>query len=71
MCVREDVIVPKLDRWLGRLFAPHRVDETLDLLVEAQKIEPLEHEGLALVRRLLAECDRKLAQHRAALEAGC
>ncbi len=68
--VREDMIVPKLDRWLGRLFAPHRVDETLDLLVEAQKIEPSEHEGLALSRRQLAECDRKLAQHRAALEAG-
>ncbi|GAA0397514.1 putative recombinase [Acrocarpospora corrugata] len=68
--VREDMIVPKLDRWLGRLFAPHRVDETLDLLVEAQKIESSEHEGLVLARRLLAECDRKLAQHRAALEAG-
>ncbi|MFI6458648.1 hypothetical protein ACIBF6_44775 [Streptosporangium amethystogenes] len=68
--IREDAIVPKLDRWLGRLFVPHRVDETLGLLVEAQRIEPSEHESLAVARRQLAECDRKLAQHRAALEAG-
>lgn len=68
--IRENAIVPKLDRWLGRLFVPHRVDETLDLLVEAQRIEPSEHESLAVARRQLAECDRKLAQHRAALEAG-
>jgi hypothetical protein len=54
---------------LGRLFAPHRVDETFDLLVEAQEIDPAEHELLAVARCQVAESDRKRAQHRAAHEA--
>lgn len=68
--LREDRVVLRLDRWLGRLFAPHRVDQTLDLLVAAQDLGPPEVHALAVARRQIAECDRKLAQHRAALEAG-
>ncbi|GGP97451.1 putative recombinase [Streptosporangium pseudovulgare] len=68
--LREDVLVPRLDRWLGRLFAPHRVEETLNALVAAQLVEAPEGEALAVARRQIAESDRRLAQHRAALEAG-
>ncbi|WP_425434750.1 recombinase family protein [Nonomuraea jiangxiensis] len=68
--LREDRVVPRLDRWLGRLFAPHRVDQTLALLVAAQDLVPPEAQALVIASRQIAECDRKLAQHRAALEAG-
>jgi hypothetical protein len=68
--LREDRVVARLDRWLGRLFAPHRVHQTHDLLAVAQDLIPPEAQALAVARRQIAECDRKLAQHRAALEAG-
>lgn len=68
--LREDRVVPRLDRWLGRLFAPHNVDQTLDVLAAAQDVIPPEAQALAVARRQITECDRKLAQHRAALEAG-
>ncbi len=68
--LREDHIVPRLDQWLGRLFEPERIDRTLDALAAAQRPAPLEEERLAAARREIAEADRKLARHRAALEAG-
>ena len=68
--LREVDIAPKLDRWLGRLFTPSNIDRTLDLLVTAHEApSPELHETEAL-KRQMAECDRKLARHRAALEAG-
>ncbi|MDX3105522.1 hypothetical protein [Nonomuraea angiospora] len=47
-------------RWLGRLFAPHNVDQTLDVLTAAQDVTPPEAQALAMARRQIAECDRKL-----------
>ncbi|MBE1588707.1 hypothetical protein ACFPOI_54910 [Nonomuraea angiospora] len=57
-------------RWLGQLFAHHNVDQILDVLTAAQDVTPPEAQALAMARRQIAGCDRKLAQHRAALEAG-
>ncbi len=65
--LREDVIVPPLDAWLAGVFAPGRVDEALAALENSQPdIDP----ATEAARREIAECDRKLARHRAALEAG-
>jgi site-specific DNA recombinase len=65
--VREEKLVDPLDRWLSQLFEPERVDQTLAALVDAQ---PALDTGSAGLRQEIAECDRKLARYRAALEAG-
>jgi site-specific DNA recombinase len=68
--LREDRIVPPLDEWLGRLFEPERLDRTLDALAAAQCPPSREEMVQAEVRRQVVDADRKLARHRAALEAG-
>jgi site-specific DNA recombinase len=69
--VREDAVIGRVDRWLAREFAPHRLTQTIRDLAAAPHAEPTgrsdEHEETA---RKIAECDRKLAQYRAALDAG-
>jgi len=68
--LREDVIVPRLDRWLAELFAPEHIGQTIQALM-ATHDAPRPDAALAeLARRRIADCDRKLSQHRAALEAG-
>lgn len=66
--LREDAILPDLDAWLASAFDPQRLTATLDALVAQQ---PEETTALTdPIRRTIAACDRRLAQHRAALEAG-
>ena len=63
-----DLLGP-LDNWLSTCFAPHRVDETIDALHQAQPdldVDP----GAAAAVRVIAECDQALQRHRSALEAG-
>ncbi len=67
--VREDQVVPRLDRWLARLFEPEPIEQTITALLAAQRPVPLDEQAAA-ARREIAEADRKLARHRAALEAG-
>jgi Type IV secretory system Conjugative DNA transfer/Recombinase zinc beta ribbon domain len=68
--LREDQVLPKLDRWLARLFEPDNVVQTLDELVRSQDVAQPEDLAAGIARRRIADSDRKLAQHRAALEAG-
>jgi site-specific DNA recombinase len=68
--LREVDIVPKLDKWLGRLFTPRNVDATIDILISAQGAVPPEQHEAVMLRRQLGECERNLSRHRAALEAG-
>ncbi len=56
-----------LDTWLAQAFAPHRIEQSLTALEDAQ---PDDAPALEAAQRAIAECDRKLARHRAALEAG-
>jgi len=65
--LREDQIVPSLDRWVSRIFKPENIEQTLDRLAEAQP-DP-DAENMA-DRAALAACDKKLVRYRAALEAG-
>jgi site-specific DNA recombinase len=65
--VRENAILDPLDTWLAEAFAPHRIEQSLTALENAQ---PDETPAVDAARRAIAECERKLARHRAALEAG-
>jgi site-specific DNA recombinase len=69
--LREDAVIGQVDRWLAREFAPHRLTDTIHDLMAARQPEIAEqaddHEETA---RKVAECDRKLARYRAALDAG-
>ena len=70
--LREDQLIGKVNRWLAREFAPHRLQETIAKLAAAQLAEPTaraddDHEETALK---IAECDHKLTSYRAALDAG-
>ncbi|WP_410622297.1 recombinase family protein [Amycolatopsis sp. cmx-8-4] len=63
-----DLLGP-LDDWLSTCFAPHRINETIDALHQAQPdldVDP----GAAAAVRVIAECDQALQRHRSALEAG-
>jgi site-specific DNA recombinase len=60
-----------VDRWLLREFAPHRLWDTIRDLAAAQlagSATTVDNFGEAALK--IAECDRKLAQYRAALDAG-
>ena len=65
--VREDRIIEPLDEWLADAFEPRRLKR---LLTEVADVRPDEDPAVEAVRRAIVECDRKLAQHRAVLEAG-
>jgi hypothetical protein len=67
--LREDQLLPSLDHWLGRIFHPDALPRTVQDLEQAQDVEVLDA-VIEQARRKIAECDAKLRQHRAALEAG-
>ncbi|MDJ1134524.1 recombinase family protein [Streptomyces iconiensis] len=69
--LREAWVIGPLDDWLTKVFLPHRVEETIDLMASATAApdEPSIDPGTA-ARAFIVECDSKLAAHRAALEAG-
>jgi site-specific DNA recombinase len=68
--LREAVIIGEVDRWLAREFAPHRLSETIRALAEARQDDAARTSDQEEVARKIAECDRKLGQYRAALDAG-
>lgn len=65
--LREELLLPQLDEWLSRKFDPIALTSTARELEAAQPDEPRTDEA---AQREIAECDAKLRQHRAALEAG-
>ena len=70
--LREELIVPSLDRWLLRAFSPAALPQTIQTLVDAQD-DQQDEEHLARAagaQRIIADCDQRLARYRAALEAG-
>jgi site-specific DNA recombinase len=70
--LREEQLVPTLDRWLLQAFAPNRLPHTIAAVADAQTDE--RDLGLATraaeARRVIADCDQRLVRYRAALEAG-
>ncbi|MGW5049786.1 hypothetical protein [Actinokineospora sp. NPDC004072] len=65
--LREDHVVPHLNGWLAQVFSPAKVAATLERIAEVQ--DRVEAE-LGPLRQRIAECDRKLTQHKRAIEAG-
>ena len=62
-------LVGPLDKWLCTCLAPHRVTATIEAMYESQpdrEVDP----AAAVAARAVEACDRALARHRAALEAG-
>jgi hypothetical protein len=68
--LREDAIIGQVDDWLAREFAPHRLTETVRDLAAVQLSGSSMRADDDQTARKVAECDRKLAQYRAALDAG-
>jgi hypothetical protein len=64
-----DLALGRVGNWLAREFAPHRVAKTLRALAEARP-SPAKAATDVDVTSKSAECDRKLAQYRATLDAG-
>ncbi|MGP4044489.1 hypothetical protein [Streptomyces sp. 2A115] len=70
VCLRETWILPPLDDRLSKVFLPHRLDDTIDLMAGAAPPASDEKGTAEAARTVIADCDAKLATHRAALEAG-
>ncbi|MFE5161651.1 recombinase family protein [Streptomyces sp. NPDC056697] len=68
--VREEVILPELDKWIAKAFAPGQLTATLQAMRQAQSAESPTTTAAAAARRTIAECDRRIVQYRAALDAG-
>ncbi|MGW7693436.1 hypothetical protein ACWGMA_32045 [Streptomyces asiaticus] len=68
--IREAVILPELDRWIAQAFAPGQLKSTLQAMQQSQQTAATPLPGLEAARRTIADCDRRLSQYRAALDAG-
>jgi DNA invertase Pin-like site-specific DNA recombinase len=66
----EGAVIGAVDGWLAREFAPHRMGETIRALADAQPVDEPRSGGRGDAASKIAECDQKLAQYRAALDAG-
>ncbi len=66
--LREIEVLPELDTWLARALKPARLPGTIEALVTSQP-EDLSPEAAGL-RDEIAQCEQRLAQYRAALDAG-
>lgn len=65
--LREDDIVPQLDAWLDDLFAPDRIDDTVDRILDHQP----DTEATRLRARLeqqVRQCDKQTVKCRAPLD---
>ncbi|WP_197699108.1 hypothetical protein [Micromonospora inositola] len=67
--LREDALTDPLDTWLASAFAPHRIEQTITAMADAQ---PLDHPpALATAAQtIITACNAKLERYRAALDAG-
>jgi site-specific DNA recombinase len=70
--LREEQVIPTLDRWLMQAFAPSRLPHTVAAMANAQDEERDTELAVraAEARRIITDCDQRLARYRAALEAG-
>ncbi|MER7394875.1 zinc ribbon domain-containing protein [Streptomyces sp. NPDC000151] len=68
--LRESWITPPLDDWLGKVFAPHRLHNTIDLMTATEELPDHDDTAIAAARVTVADCEAKPATRRAALEAG-
>ncbi|MFF4894344.1 hypothetical protein [Micromonospora chersina] len=67
MYLREDALTDPLDTWLASAFTPHRIEQTLTALADAQ---PLNLSPAPATAAQTIINDAKLERYRAALDAG-
>jgi site-specific DNA recombinase len=68
--LRQDALLPPLDEWLASKFEPPNLADTIDELLAAAiplEAEPKEDDDIS---GKIADCDHRLAQYRATLDAG-
>lgn len=70
MYLREDKVIPRLDAWLAKLFDPANLDSTCEALAIAGNVDDAAEARLEAARRQIADCGSRLANYRAALDAG-
>jgi site-specific DNA recombinase len=69
--LRQDALLGPLDEWLASKFEPPHLAATIDELAAAAAISgPEAHPEEHKIHAKIAECDRKLIQYRATLDAG-
>ncbi|MFJ8386675.1 zinc ribbon domain-containing protein [Streptomyces sp. NPDC094438] len=66
--IREDAVVPSLDAWIAKIFEPGRLARTLHELQRSQERTLATAPELEVARITIADCDRRIAHHRAALD---
>ncbi|MFI6236622.1 hypothetical protein ACIBD9_23935 [Micromonospora sp. NPDC050784] len=66
--LREDALTDPLDEWLASAFNPDHLDQTITAMCDAQPTDTTPQTAAA--QATIAACDAKLAQYRAALDAG-
>ncbi|HEX8131908.1 MAG TPA: GntR family transcriptional regulator [Actinomycetes bacterium] len=67
--LREADLLPRIDAWLGRLTDPDHLEATCQALAAASDQQATRNAQRTAARQQLADCDRRLARYRAALEA--
>ncbi|MGR6320810.1 recombinase family protein [Micromonospora soli] len=67
--LREDALTDPLDTWLASAFTPHRIEQTITALADAQPLN-LPPAPATAAQTIINECDAKLERYRAALDAG-
>lgn len=68
--LREDAVLPALDGWLAQAFAPSRLADTIDAMAGAQDLTATHDAAEERLRKTIADCDAKIVNYRAALDAG-
>lgn len=73
--LKEEELLPVVDTWLAKLFAPHRIAETIRTMAENSTTAPdpipeTQAGPDSDTAAIIAACDAKLEKYRAALEAG-
>jgi len=69
--LRQDAVLPPLEEWLASKFGPRYLAATIDeLAAAATQDEAPDDDGDRERHAKIADCDRKLASYRAALDAG-
>ncbi|MEO3772166.1 hypothetical protein [Micromonospora sp. B9E7] len=66
--LREYALTDPLDEWLASAFTPDHLDQTITAMCDAQPTDTTPQTAAA--QATIAACDAKLAQYRAALDAG-
>ncbi|MFJ9848054.1 hypothetical protein [Streptomyces sp. NPDC101150] len=66
----EEIILPELDKWFAKSFAPGQLTATLRAIQETQAGSATPADAAAATaRKTITDCDRRLTQYQAALDA--